>query len=55
LKLKPLPFTDAIQKAIAEKPNCILPGAALFYGIAGNSISGAVYIVPDNSNPRKAS
>lgn len=37
---------QAINKAIQDKPQHIPVGAALFYGMAGGSNAGAVYIVP---------
>ena len=37
---------DAVQKAIADKPSHIPAGTGLFYGMAGGSNKGAVYVVP---------
>lgn len=39
-------YKEALAKAIADKPSNIPAGAALFYGMAGGSNYGAVYIVP---------
>ena len=39
---------DAVQKAIADKPKYIPPGTGLFYGMAGGSNAGAVYVVPNH-------